>query len=127
MITALSKREREYIIESDRKSKKPTVFMIRNIDRFETAELQSRFPDFQRSLSDPDTDEVVGTNISDMIDAYLKLGLVGWKNLSDSDGKPVKFSEGNFRLIPFPVANELVNKITGSISEDQAKNSKGQS
>lgn len=122
MITALSKRPREYTLVSDRDSEVPTVFTLKNMDRFETAEIQERFPVLEQDTDKPGAKKV---NVSEMLDAYLEVGLLGWKNLSDDDGQPVEFSKENFKLLPFVVANELVNKITGSITEEDRKNSEG--
>lgn len=115
MITALCKTEREYIAKDDRKSKNPTVFTLRSLDRFESASVQQLHKDLENE------------NVSDVIDSYLARGLTGWSNLKDSQGNEISFSADAFRLLPFDISNELVSEITGSVSSEEEKNSERQS
>jgi len=114
-ITALSKRERDYVLKCDRDSKDPTVFKLRSLDRFESAEVQ-------RKIKDPQKE-----NASDLIDKYLSQGLIGWTNLKDPDGEEVPFSNDNLRLLGFDYSNELLLEITGAVSPEEEKNSVRQS
>ena len=54
---------------------------------------------------------------------YLKLGLMGWKNLKDIDGTEVPFKIENFQLLPFAVLTELVSQMSGTVTEEEEKNS----
>jgi len=114
-ITALCKKERDYVLKCDRDSDDPTVFKLRSLDRFESAEVQ-------RKIENPKKE-----NVSETIDKYLSQGLVGWTNLKDSEGNEVPFSTDNMRLLGFDYANELLKEITGAVSPEEEKKSEGQS
>lgn len=114
-ITALCKKERDYILKCDRDSDDPTIFKLRSLDRFESAEVQRRIKDPKKE------------NISESIDRYLSQGLVEWRNLKDSEGNEVPFSVDNMRLLGFDYANELLQEIVGAVSPEEEKNSEGQS
>lgn len=114
-ITALCKRERDYVLKCDEGSDDPTVFRLRSLDRFESAEVQ-------RKIEDPKKE-----NVSETIDKYLSQGLIGWTNLNDTEGNEVPFSVDNMKLLGFDYANELLKEIIGAVSPEEEKNSKGQS
>ena len=48
----------------------------------------------------------------------LKSGLVDWENFTFADGKDVKFSIHNFKLIPAEILAELIGQIMSISSTD---------
>jgi len=111
---ALSKRPRSYTLKEDRGKEDAPVFEIRSVDIFEVAEISGDAA-FGVGMSLKATTK----NIKD----YLKLGLMGWKNLKDIDGTEVPFKIENFQLLPFAVLTELVSQMSGTVTEEEEKNS----
>ncbi len=54
----------------------------------------------------------------------LEKGLIDWENITDTNGKPLKFSRFNLAHIPAQILAEICNEIMqkSAISEEQEKN-----
>ena len=117
MITAISTKEREYILKSDRDSEIPTVWIIKSLTRRESSAVQDNAP--------AKNGKAPQENSSDITDKYLEKVLLGWKNFKDAEGKEVVFSKENFCMFNWEVANELFTEITGIVLDAKAKNSEG--
>ena len=84
MITAISIKERDYIVKSDRKSENPTVFKIRSVDLFESDTIHE-----ENRAREKDK----GAGNASATVRYFKRGLLGWTNFKDPEGNELPFTE----------------------------------
>jgi len=123
MIAISPKEVREYILESERDSKSPTVFKLRSLSIREAVEIEDIIG---KSLN------ASGYPVGTFNYKVLKYGLVGWENLKDEKGKDVPFildatgkvSDDSLGVLPTEVRTELANAVWqgSNVSEEEAKN-----
>jgi hypothetical protein len=56
--------------------------------------------------------------------AAIHEGVVGWENISDANGKPLKFTKFNLRHLPMEILSDLAAEIVNrsSATEEEEKN-----
>lgn len=122
----------EYVVESDRKSVEPTIWVLGALDSFTQSKLASSF--FKISM-DGDTPKVEKNMVNDHPDfLVVKHGLKGFKNFGNIEFKTEKSTMFNKELnivpdeilgkIPLDVIHELAQVIWkgNNVSEDLRKN-----
>lgn len=123
--------DHEYILKRERGSENPTVFLC----RFQHYRDRAKFFDTLKTGGAEGTALNAGTRERNV----LRAGLVGWRNLLDSEGHDVPFktdpsrkengrecvSEDSLNLLPGNVLTEIANFITerSTLDEDERKNS----
>lgn len=120
MITAVDENI-EYILESDRGSEEPTVFIIRTLD----AARFMRLAGAVRKLMTGQDSETDPTKLGPYFDLCLGLGLVGWRNFRNAAGEEVPYEgqQSLARLLP-AWRVELAKAVSdhNGISETDRKN-----
>lgn len=121
MITAVDECV-EYVLEADRESEEPTVFLIKTLDVSRFMRISAII---QRMFEGGKTEERDVGRLGPFFDACLQAGLAGWRNLKDAQGGEVPFegAKSLVRLRPLWRA-ELARAVAehNGLSEAERKN-----
>ena len=130
MVFAITPGEtREYVLQRERESESPTIWILRNLTRRERAKIED-------SIGAMDKNEQFCAKVGSSNLLTLRFGLAGWKNFCFQDGseaqfktKPGPFGRGiptneTLDLIPYSIVSELVEAINSesTVSEEDEKN-----
>ena len=124
MAIALSTDKQEYVLDSDKDldTKLQTTFFIKPLSAKQFAAVQDKM-----KISS-DTKNFSINNIGTYTLDILQMGLVGWSNFVDAEGKQIKWMnkdmEKNIDRIPADARFELSTQIMDSnnLKEDDSKN-----
>jgi len=112
----------DYVLEADRKlpKEKQTIFKVKVLRATELARLQDEFSVFNR-----DGSFTIKTGSKEL--AILDMGITGWENFKDKNGKTIPFDEKNpdrWDVLRRDYRTELANFITEQtqLNEDELKN-----
>jgi len=109
----LNRQKIEYVIESEQNLpvEKQSVFILVPISAKDFSEVQDRLV-----IENQGKKNATVKNINSHSYDLLRLGLAGWKNVKDADGKEIKFDteekDAMIDMIPIGIRYELSNVIS---------------
>ncbi len=89
----LTNTPKEFIPASQVSEDKPLTFICSPPTRRTILDLQEKI---MKSVSQEEEIESLELPIADMIELYLSTCVVGWKNMTDAEGKEIEFTEEAF-------------------------------
>ncbi len=115
-ITAFSGLAPEkYIPRSEREEDSPAEFTLKPLNGLEYMEVIGQL------INDEDLGwQITGRGLR----IAISYGVIGWTEFNDADGKEIKFSKNNVKLLPSVILGELADKIINisEIGEAERKN-----
>lgn len=106
MIASRGGRTMEYVLKSERNAENPTVFLIRSLNVRQRAEL------IDMAFSGAEGAKLRGAPIGSIALLTVKLGIAGWRNLPDEEGREVQPEFAGDRL-----SDESVDQVGQAIFE----------
>jgi len=122
MLIALTKNyTKEYILQREVDSKNPTIFILGAVSNEAVARIQDSYTSYTKATGNSE-EPFIHLNLKKKDIEFVRIGLRGWINFKDSDGKDIQpefvvefgeniLSKKSISLFPLDIISELADEI----------------